>query len=119
MRAPPESFNPITGAPFFMASHDPITWELLPGHSKIRTTVLDEHADFLERVGVQQKMNAFPGAEFTFLVLGLDPLFPASLNRLGFFRIEMYKFIFHTLKWLVEFVKLASNVMDFLEKKLF
>src|SRR5216683_1204720 len=100
MRAPPESFSPSTGAPTFMAMsmtlqilaedvdqpavdravarHHAVARDLLGLHAEIDRAMLDEHVVFLERSGIEQRVDALAGRQLALGVLRLDAALPAS-----------------------------------------
>ena len=42
--------------------------------------MLDEHAEFLERTFIGEKLDPFPRGEFAAPVLGIDPLLAAAFE---------------------------------------
>src|ERR1043166_9229355 len=98
MRAPPESFRPMIGAPFFIArsmiftifaacvsvSEPPLPWAVAGDDAVARYAVLlhpevggamdDELVELLERAGIEEERDTLPRRQFPFVVLTLDPL---------------------------------------------
>src|SRR5580700_4039901 len=94
MRAPPESFKPITGAPIFaarsiiltifpafdvaIAGDEAIAVRLLLGHTEVAAAVRNQFVGLFKGAVVKQELDALPRRHFAFLVLALAPLLPSA-----------------------------------------
>ena len=64
-------------------------------HAEIARTVLDEHVELLERVAVQQELDALARGELAALVLRLDALLAAAAARIGAALVEPLHDVLH------------------------
>ena len=69
--------------------------------AEVLAAVLDEHVPFLEAALVEQQLDAFPGRQLAFGVLGLDPTLTASLAGRLAHLLEPAKNLLHRYSWCV------------------
>ena len=61
-----------------VAGHHPVARDGLVGHAEVGAAVALEHVPFLEGIGVEQELDAFPGRELALGVLRVDALLAAA-----------------------------------------
>ena len=64
-------------------------------HAKIDAAMLHEHVPFLEGIGIEKYIDAFPRCELAFLVLGVHPLLAAARPRTFAFFFQLLENILH------------------------
>ena len=67
-------------------------------HSEVGATVGYEHIEFLEATLVEQHEESLSCSEFSFFVLGVDPLLTAAQTRLfpkGYQRLYFFELLTH------------------------
>ena len=78
-----------------IACDNTVTEKLLFVQPEVGRTVLHEHPQFLETIGIQKQVQAFTRRQFAFGMLGLNALFTTSLQRLLAQFIEPISVLFH------------------------
>src|SRR5690242_21409907 len=64
-----------------MAGHHAVARDLLVLHAEVDRTMLDEHVVFLERAGIEQRVDALARRQLALGVLRLDAARTAALAR--------------------------------------
>jgi hypothetical protein len=80
-----------------VAGHDAVPRDPVVGHPELGGPVLDEHVPLLERAVVEQQVEAFPGRELPFLVLGRDPALAAAESCLRALVAQPFDNVFHEI----------------------
>ena len=64
-------------------------------HAEVGAAVLDEHVPFLERIGVEQQLDALARGELALGVLGVDALLAAAEPGAGALLFELFDDVVH------------------------
>jgi len=64
-------------------------------HAKLRRAVFDEHAKFLERAFIGEKLDPLPRSEFSAPVLGTGPRLAAAMKGVRAARRKPFERLFH------------------------